>query len=522
MKAKLLLLMTLALMGWSNVWATDYTTATTDGISFQFSSSDNSTAIITGVTFGANVTSLTIPATVKSNADPYTTFTVEGVSGVGTNAISGSESASAITSLTISEGIFSIYSWAFANWTGLTSISLPSTLKSIGNTAFGGCTGITSLDLSGTAVSSIGEYAFQGCSNITGISFPSTLTTIYSNAFINCSKITSLDLSGTSVSSIGEHAFENCSKIEWIKYPATLNSIGANGFFGCESLTKITSYSNSISLGADVFKCSGSEVDQYNKIPKNCVLQVPDGKTLTYAANSGGGSGTWSYWDAFYSEHNIHELSNVTITTAGWGTYYNDYGYTMPVGVEGYIITSTSGAGTTANLVKVYDPGQEVVANIALLWKSTETLTETKTFTVEALSSGGNTAEWPKLGETAYFNLLKGSQTGETTHAGTAPSSDYYYYKLAQNKDSGLGWYWGAAEGAAFTSGAHKAWLIVSKTGAGARSFVGFDLDGTTAIESVVKKAEINDGVYYNLQGLRVDNPTKGLYIVNGKTVVIK
>ena len=30
------------------------------------------------------------------------------------------------------------------------------------------------------------------------------------------------------------------------------------------------------------------------------------------------------------------------------------------------------------------------------------------------------------------------------------------------------------------------------------------------------------DGVYYNLSGVRVDHPTKGVYILNGKKVVIK
>ena len=37
-----------------------------------------------------------------------------------------------------------------------------------------------------------------------------------------------------------------------------------------------------------------------------------------------------------------------------------------------------------------------------------------------------------------------------------------------------------------------------------------------------VKVQTIADGVYYNLQGQRVDNPTKGIYIVNGKKVIVK
>ena len=67
-----------------------------------------------------------------------------------------------------------------------------------------------------------------------------------------------------------------------------------------------------------------------------------------------------------------------------------------------------------------------------------------------------------------------------------------------------------------FTLGAHTAYLPAL---AGARTFIGFDQ--TTAINGMsVEAAASND--CYNLQGQRVDNPRKGLYIVNGKKMVIK
>ena len=50
-----------------------------------------------------------------------------------------------------------------------------------------------------------------------------------------------------------------------------------------------------------------------------------------------------------------------------------------------------------------------------------------------------------------------------------------------------------------------------------------FDIDwgdGTTSIENM--KVGINNNVYYDLQGRRVLYPTKGIYILNGKKVVIK
>jgi len=54
---------------------------------------------------------------------------------------------------------------------------------------------------------------------------------------------------------------------------------------------------------------------------------------------------------------------------------------------------------------------------------------------------------------------------------------------------------------------------------AGAREF--FDFDNVTGIKTV-RNNSLENAVYYNLQGHRVLNPTKGLYILNGKKVVIK
>ena len=71
------------------------------------------------------------------------------------------------------------------------------------------------------------------------------------------------------------------------------------------------------------------------------------------------------------------------------------------------------------------------------------------------------------------------------------------------------------------SSSAIPAWAIYMKIEhSSARDFFGFG-DEETGIEPVKVAAEAN-GEYYNLAGQRVAQPTKGLYIVNGKKVVIK
>jgi hypothetical protein len=71
---------------------------------------------------------------------------------------------------------------------------------------------------------------------------------------------------------------------------------------------------------------------------------------------------------------------------------------------------------------------------------------------------------------------------------------------------------------------AHKAYLETETDitpGQNARIALIFDDDMPTAISTIEQKAA-TDNVYYNLSGQRIEHPTKGLYIVNGKKVIIK
>ena len=86
-------------------------------------------------------------------------------------------------------------------------------------------------------------------------------------------------------------------------------------------------------------------------------------------------------------------------------------------------------------------------------------------------------------------------------------------YVLA-NKTQGVGFYpWGGT-----TLSAGKVYLQ-GKGSYAAREFLG--LGDATTIENVAKIQTV-DAQYFNLAGQRVAQPTRGLYIVNGKKVIIK
>ncbi len=112
-------------------------------------------------------------------------------------------------------------------------------------------------------------------------------------------------------------------------------------------------------------------------------------------------------------------------------------------------------------------------------------------------------------------NMLVG--TGDWDYDLSGYDNDYTCFILAIG-DNGVGFY-----NATGTVGAHKAFLpiLTSTLSTTAREFLGFEEGNTTSID-VRSKMEDGRGDVYNLNGQRVAQPTKGLYIVNGRKVVIK
>lgn len=116
-------------------------------------------------------------------------------------------------------------------------------------------------------------------------------------------------------------------------------------------------------------------------------------------------------------------------------------------------------------------------------------------------------------------NCLRPSgDAGITANEMAAADANSLFYRLTMHNGETLGFWWGAAEGAAFALAANKAYLTVPVNAA--RS--GFVLGGeTTAISGM--KSEVNENApVYNMQGQRVAQPAKGLYIVNGKKYINK
>lgn len=187
-----------------------------------------------------------------------------------------------------------------------------------------------------------------------------------------------------------------------------------------------------------------------------------------------------------------HEI-NLTFSSAGYLTWVAtaDIDFSQTEGVTAYQITEATPQGITAEEV------QKAPKDAALLLKGSGTVQLKRTSDVAPLQNNKMQA------------CTDGSVKGMT---GSATSTDIY---VLGNGNKGLGFYMLSG-----TLQAGKGYLNIS-VGAGAKpSFITFE--ETTGISNAAVETTEDDGTYYNLQGVRVMNPQKGIYIKNGKKIVIK
>ena len=182
---------------------------------------------------------------------------------------------------------------------------------------------------------------------------------------------------------------------------------------------------------------------------------------------------------------------HATISSAGYATFVPSAKVSVPTGVKAYIVTATS--ANTATL-SVDDAITVIPAGEPVIIKGDE--------------------------GTYYFTQTTdeaSSVTGNELKTGAVASADGTQYILA-NGGSGVGFY-KATPGTAIAEG--KAYLV-SPSGAPCLLFNFFDDMQTTGVNDVRGKMADVRGDFFDLQGRKVANPTKGLYIVNGKKVIVK
>ena len=209
----------------------------------------------------------------------------------------------------------------------------------------------------------------------------------------------------------------------------------------------------------------------------------------------------------FYQATIIRASASTTITrntsTGGWATFSSTSNATVPDGVKVYT-GAVNEAGDSILLTAVDISSSQVLpANTGFLLKgegssTIELTTTTETSTVEVDSSNelvptGDSGYTAPDNNSTVYGLFSDNLFYLITGGTTMPANGAYIVINTSSESIAMG--------------------IIDDT-----TEDDSDTTGISSVETAVKQ----DGVFYNLQGVRVTNPTQGLYIVNGKKVVIK
>lgn len=175
----------------------------------------------------------------------------------------------------------------------------------------------------------------------------------------------------------------------------------------------------------------------------------------------------------------------------GYATFCSDKAldFSAVEGLTAYIVTSTE---FVAQLKKV----TKVPAGTGLVLEGEEGATYPKTYEIPVISTA----------DAIEGNLLKAAMT-----VTTAVEGDYVLAYKDNNRA-----FFPAEDDLAIPAG--KAYLHIDS---GAPAFLPFDAE-TTGISTTLKNSEKANKEIFNLTGQRVSQPTKGLYIVGGRKVVVK
>ena len=377
----------------------------------------------------------------------------------------------ALSTVTIGENVKNIPAKAFLGCTGLTSVVIPNSVTSIGVGAFEDCSGITSVEFNAENCTSMGSYnypVFSGCTALSTVTIGENVKNIPAYAFTGCTGLASVVIPN-SVTSVGNDAFTGCNNIE--KLDLNCAEIG-DWFSGVSALKEVTIGDGVTTVVASAFNgCSGLE--------KVCISDIAIWCGIDFADE---------YANPLYYANNLY-LNGELLTDISIPAEIEE--------VKDYAFYNCKGV-TNINIVD----GVKSIGNNAFYGCSDlETLYISNTiesiddyafaecnniFDIKIGSKKAITASENIFSIDAYNNVCLYVPTGRNfAYKKTAPWSNFYIVEM---------------------------------------DFTGIDEvkaeNGTNGRRPEGLKAKVK--TVYDLQGRKVENPTNGVYIINGKKVVIK
>ena len=456
----------------------------------------------------------------------------------------------------------------FYNNTSLTSIKQPNKLENFWDNAFYGCTSLNNIEMPSTVVG-IYNHVFDGCTSLTNVKFNDSYTTLGTHVFKNCpldavtfpntlksigeyafesTNLKTVDLSNTQITSLPNGSFYDCEQLSDVKLPKELTYIGEKVFYKSTiasitfppSLQKIDAWAFQNTQLTNVViptQCSSIEQGAFSD-NANLTTVVINGLEcyLAYQAfcncskltdvyiTSKEAPVVERYGFPFDNDPKVYVMKDFVDIFSGLKTSENynpcnttnfDSNLSLPLGKEWTTFTSAYNldfsnveGGLTAYTAKYNEandavaltPVKKVAAHTGLILNGEAG----KTYTLPILAS-----------DEAGLEAVTDNQLVDCVDAvwSSSRDKDYFLSNGKFVKSDNDGW---ALPG--------KSFLYISSGRANkSESPLRVYVDNTaTAINGITNNSVVKDEAYYNLQGVKVQRPQHGVFIHNGKKVVLK
>lgn len=405
-------------------------------------------------------------------------------------------------------------------------------------------------------VTAIGPASFYGCDALKSVSIPEGVTQIDADAVSGATNLKSLTLPRT-LTRIDYAAFEE-SSLTTVRLPASVREIGAYAFSGSSELKSITIGSGTREIRGRAFEDCNALESVYFHVPADSImalnvsdyaftnaasdtrkLYVPAGAVEAYTATD------WTTQGGFGGGIEEMETKDVRISNAGMATYTSldkPLDFSNVEGMKAYYVSDFDATTRNLELTRL----DEAPVGVGMVFKAEDEVPEEGiTFQVPVVDYANGpeqnmlvaitqTMDLPStetIDGVDYTNFVltryKEPTEGEQTEGGEESSEDEGVVGFYRFSETQLNYPAGKAYLHIPTS------LVNDANGLNGSTVKGFVLNFgdaanepgniATILERLVQIGVLPTGKgIYNLSGQRVSKAQKGLYIVNGKKVVIK
>lgn len=300
---------------------------------------------------------------------------------VGYGAFKGCTS---LANLTLSQNLTTLEDYAFSGCSSLANVVLPNSLTTMKSCAFNG-TAISSITIP-EGVTELYAFTFMECPNLKTVNLPDSLTRLGKGDFAYCPSLVEITLP-SKLEYIGEQTFCASSNLESVLIPKSVTTIHSTAFVECDNVV-LTVYPDSYGLQFAVD--NGLNYELYRKelfVSNTTIAAIPDytytgsaimPKPTVKVANGDGTVTTLvSGTDFTYSYSDNTKAGKATVRINGMNNYTGSvvaYFNILPVDISKATITLEKNEYTYT--------GSEIRPSIVSVAYNGKTLTENTDYVV--------------------------------------------------------------------------------------------------------------------------------------------